>query len=382
MLMQMIAPSAVVCAPQRLKALDGWRAVSIAFVILSHIAIQSGIDANHDAGSAIIISLFPLIQGLGYAGVVIFFVISGFVICRGLTKESELLHRVSLSAFYVRRAFRILPPLAVYVLTIFILDQYHLINLGSGSIFRALTFTCNIPVGYCGGWFGEHTWSLSTEEQFYLLIPLVFSTLAMNRTAVLTSFAFVSIGLIFSLQAVGSDLGSLVLAPFFAISVGVVCALNERRLQSFTADMPAALFYVAILVFFLLARALNTRYWAFAQLALPIVVAYPLLVSMTKLPLGAKWLAAPPVLALGRVSYGIYLWQELATGAIPHGGIVFDVLAVGVALAVAFASYFWLERPMIRIGSSLSTRLQHAGTMSKRRGNIFEGMKPSSGMSS
>ena len=361
--MQLIPPSVISGRPQRINVLDGWRTVSVALVIFSHLILRSNLSIEHYTGFAVKMFLIPLFEGLGYAGVEVFFFISGFVICRGLIRESASYNRVSLSAFYVRRVLRIVPPLAIYVLTIFMLSLFHLIGDEARSIFRALTFTCNITVGSCGGWYGAHTWSLSVEEQFYLLIPLVFSVLSGHRTAALTSYVVVLAGLLLVLQAVGAEGGAHVLARFFSISVGVACALNERRLQKFIGAMPDWMFYAALLAFFLLARALNTRLWVLAQLALTIVVAYSLLASMAKLPSGAKWLAAPPVLAFGRASYGIYLWQQLATTAFPRMGIAFYALSIGACLILAFASYFWFERPLIRFGASISNRLQHAGTV-------------------
>jgi peptidoglycan/LPS O-acetylase OafA/YrhL len=174
----------------------------------------------------------------------------------------------------------------------------------------------------------------------------------------------VLIGLLLLLRAAGVEAGTLVLARFFSISIGVLCALNERRLQKIAGAMSDWVFYSAIVGFFILARALNTQFWLIAQLALAIVIAYSLLASMTKLPLGAKWLAAPAILAFGRASYGIYLWQQLATTAVPHAGIAFYILSIGAALVLAFASYFYLERPLIHFGASISNRLQRAGAVS------------------
>src|SRR5689334_14287534 len=99
----------------RIEVLDGWRAVSVSLVILSHALMYSGLQlADMESFSARKIYL-PLIESLGGLGVDVFFVISGFVICRGFLKEIGETGRVSLLAFYVRRFFRILPPLVIYL---------------------------------------------------------------------------------------------------------------------------------------------------------------------------------------------------------------------------------------------------------------------------
>jgi peptidoglycan/LPS O-acetylase OafA/YrhL len=83
--------------PDRIDVLDGWRGVSVALVIISHVFLRQGVSLPEPYVSAII--------AVGYVGVDVFFVISGFVICRSFIKEINKFHRITASAFYVRRAF-------------------------------------------------------------------------------------------------------------------------------------------------------------------------------------------------------------------------------------------------------------------------------------
>ena len=138
--------------------LDGLRAVSILLVITAH-------------------ATDPLFTPLhGAVGVTIFFVISGYLITTLLVREEERRGHIRIKAFYIRRAFRILPlyylTLAAYVVLIGILH----LQAGASSVWHSLpwylTYQNDLaPNG--AGIFGQ-SWSLAVEEKYYLLWPLVF----------------------------------------------------------------------------------------------------------------------------------------------------------------------------------------------------------------
>jgi peptidoglycan/LPS O-acetylase OafA/YrhL len=126
----------------RIEVLDGWRTVSVVLVILSHVLLYSGVRLADTSSFAARKIYDPLIVSLGGLGVNIFFVISGFVICRGFLKEVGETGRVSLLAFYVRRFFRIVPPLAVYLAVLVTLAWLGVIELGRagrGNLHRVLS---------------------------------------------------------------------------------------------------------------------------------------------------------------------------------------------------------------------------------------------------
>ncbi len=346
---------------ERIDVLDGWRTFSVSLVIFSHIITWSSLSiVNYPSVEARRI-FNPLFEGLGYVGVDIFFVISGFVICRGLLGEMETFHRISLSAFYVRRSFRILPPLLLYVTVIFLLSRFHIIGGEAQSIFRALTFTCNIPSRSCGGWWGAHTWSLSVEEQFYLVIPLVIFVLSTYRVVALTSMLVLFAFLLLILDWAGQSSIVLFISNFFAIGVGVVCALNERRVRNFASAGPQWVFYGAMVGMIILARLHNTRYWTIATVALALLIAYSLFASMSNSFVVAKLFNTGPVRAVGRASYALYLWQQLATAGFPAAGIVFYALSISGCVLFVLVLYAWMERPLIGLGAKISRRLQTAG---------------------
>ncbi len=346
----------------RIDVLDGWRAVSVALVIVSHILLQSSVRISDQFNVLARKIYIPWLEGLGYVGVDIFFVISGFVICRGFIKEFEAFNRISVSAFHVRRMFRILPPLIMYLGTIYILSLLHVVDIDAQALVRALTFTCNIPVGSCGGWLAGHTWSLSVEEQFYLIIPIVFSAFSTHRGSALTTIVLLLPILVLSVDYFGPTDVAVFLSYFYGIGIGVACALHKRRLRAFVEASPQWLFYVAITGILMLARLYNTRFWPAAVVALALVIAYSLLMSMSKSLWAKKWLTTSPMRSIGRASYGLYLWQQLATSRFPEAGIIFYISSMCCCLLLVFASYNWIERPLIKIGAAISHRLQGVRT--------------------
>jgi peptidoglycan/LPS O-acetylase OafA/YrhL len=134
---------------ERIQTRDGPRALAISLVIVSHIAPQ---------GTAL--------GRIGHMGVMIFFALSGYLITSRLLDEFRKRGRISLSEFYLRRAFRILPPALTYSSVVAILAATGLVVCNAAAIRGALLFYANyIDVGDTGHRVG-HFWSLSVEEHF------------------------------------------------------------------------------------------------------------------------------------------------------------------------------------------------------------------------
>lgn len=144
----------------RLPSLDGLRAVSIALVFLGHLSGTKG---------------FPNLVQIGdyaHLGVVAFFVISGFLITRLMLLEHAKFGDVSLRLFYARRALRLLPAAYTYTLCVGLMWAAGFIQLHSRDMWHVLTYTVNYQIDR--SWDFGHLWSLSVEEQFYLLWPFMF----------------------------------------------------------------------------------------------------------------------------------------------------------------------------------------------------------------
>src|SRR5215831_4009764 len=146
----------------RIPGLDGLRAASILLVLLGHLA-----GTRH----FLRLSSFELLGDLGNLGVCVFFVISGFLITTLLLNEEALQQRIDLVSFYWRRACRILPAAGIYLVVVALLAAVTTsVRVSKFEWLHALTFTMNYQQNR--DWLVGHLWSLSVEEQFYLVWPL------------------------------------------------------------------------------------------------------------------------------------------------------------------------------------------------------------------
>ena len=190
-----------------IPSLDGFRAVSILIVFLSH------------AGLGHIIP--------GGLGVTIFFFISGFLITTLLFREYDKYGTISLFSFYMRRAFRILPPLLITLAVAILLVSAGLIEakIDISALLSQIFFFTNYVMMYTGVSFIPGTdvlWSLAVEEHFYLIWPLTFIPLIKNKNAI----TFVSLALF------GFLLWRLVRFVLLGTTDDAIYRLSDTRLDS------------------------------------------------------------------------------------------------------------------------------------------------------
>jgi peptidoglycan/LPS O-acetylase OafA/YrhL len=346
----------------RIDALDGWRTISIGLVIASHIFVYSSIRVSSSGQLARLVYV-PVLDELGFLGVKIFFVISGFVICRGLLREYARLGRISLTGFYLRRIFRIVPPLLLYVGLIYCFSWVGVVDGNAQAIVRALSFTCNFPRADCGGYLGAHTWSLSVEEQFYLIIPILLSAVSARGPRLsLVLVALLSIATVL-LPILGQPTAAVVISGFLPISLGVACAMYEEWISHRVDDIPAWFLYCAFITLVVALRSTDTRFWQVAITIQAFAIAAILMLSIFRVSYLQRMLASAPLIAFGRVSYSVYLWQQLATYSFEGAGITFYILSISCCVAFAFASYYVFEAPLIRLGKALSrSRIVHSAS--------------------
>lgn len=145
---------------KHIPSIDGLRAFSIVLVIISHIAFNYNTVINN--------------LGLGGFGVNIFFVISGFLITFLTLREKEKTGSISTKNFYIRRVLRIIPVAYLFIFVLFILDYLLDLHLGKNIFLRPLFFSENL-IDRPGYTLTRHYWTLSVEEQFYILFPLLIS---------------------------------------------------------------------------------------------------------------------------------------------------------------------------------------------------------------
>lgn len=321
----------------------------------------------------------------GFVGVDVFFVISGFVITGMLQREHETTGRIRLGAFYLRRFKRLAPALAVVVLFTVLAAALLLSPLGQQqatgmtAIGAMLLFANYAIARNTGGYFDApaasnpllHTWTLSLEEQFYLVFPLLLllgwllaSRLRGGQRAVViltAGLAAVSFG-VAAITATGYVIPYLPdgfvgfygpVGRAWEFAAGALLVFAVPRLRSIPGRLAAVFAAVgaAALVVSALAFSGTTTFPGPATL-LPVIGTVLLLAAgsgggnVVSRALSARWLTW-----LGDISYSWYLWHwplvVIGTSLWPGNPLIAPV-AVVLSLAPATASYYWVEQPIRR----------------------------------
>ena len=329
--------------------LDGLRAVAVLAVILFHLGV-------------------PWCTG-GYLGVDVFFVLSGFLITSIMLREEEE-GAFSLARFWIRRIRRILPALLVMLLVTSLVSgavcfKPTTIYYGEQGAAAALSFANIVLWQQVSDYWGEaaqrtpflHTWSLSVEEQFYLVYPiLVWSVLRWGRTYLAATMASVCVAsCLLSLPGSGwTDSAIFYLLPARAWELalgGFLAAFCPGRTPSWLARlMPVGTLLGLALVVgvcFVFGEKKNTA----AYLAVPAIGTGLVLACSSGHPdLTVKCLSIPPLVTLGRLSYSLYLWHwpviVLGEQLGLHSSSPFDCgIMMAVMLLLAFASHHLVEMP-------------------------------------
>lgn len=154
----------------RLNGLDTLRAIAIIIVLIYHYKVVVCRE-----------NLFGFISSLGWAGVDLFFVLSGYLIGNQILSALSKGQDVSLKLFYIRRFLRTLPNYYV-VLALYFLFPVALGGTATAPLWSFLTFTQNLGLG--PGETFTHSWSLCIEEQFYLIFPVVALLIASSRRSI------------------------------------------------------------------------------------------------------------------------------------------------------------------------------------------------------
>ncbi len=348
---------AIQIQPTRIDYIDSWRFIAVILVIQSHLFLFSGLSIPA-------LDAFSLqLDRLGELGVLIFFVISGFVICSGLISERAKTGSVCLSAFYVRRFFRIMPALWFYLATIAVLGQWDILDITGQQGLTSFLFLCNMPFPEGCSWYAGHTWSLAYEEQFYLLFPLLFLFIPFISKGI--PFAWIIAGL--TAISIGLRANSLVFfadycSYFLFMLTGCWAAVLRTQLMASMQSLPMlnwlAVVFLLIGCIFLLPVELEKYV---KTIVYPGIIVIMLLGTPTHKPLLAVLFKNRGLVYLGRISYSVYLWQELVTG-IYLGWWT----AVGIASVFGFAmlSFHYFEMPLQKIGSRISDHLKQAAKRS------------------
>jgi peptidoglycan/LPS O-acetylase OafA/YrhL len=319
----------------RVVGLDVLRGIAILLVMLRH-------------------AVPGVFEDAGVVGVVMFFTLSGYLITGVLATELTATGRVDYRRFYLRRARRLLPALVVLVV-VFAVVTLVFDPLGDRSRLPAtaavlLTFTGNLPVADVSA-AAFHSWTLATEEQFYLLWPALLA-FAWVRGRVGAALVGTAVAALTACVAVLAWLWPYADNAYVLPTSWFVCFVigAATRLRGAAVRVPAAV------VPLMLAALVALSVVPLRGHALTYLVAAPAIAFFTAVLLLAwsRWLSSRAVLAralaaLGVVSYGAYLWDyPLTLWLRPDLGAAAGPLAAGLTLVAAALSWRFVEEPVMR----------------------------------
>jgi peptidoglycan/LPS O-acetylase OafA/YrhL len=311
-------------------AFDGLRGVAIALVVANHVGWLGG----------------------GFLGVDIFFVLSGFLITTLLLEEWARDRAVSLRAFYVRRARRLLPALLALLA---ILGAVAAAYASSGasvapiltSIAASLFYAANIWRAAGHELIAPLTpmWSLAEEEQFYLLWPPLLVLLLRRRVSLGRLAAGVAV------TAFAAMLWRAHLGPgarsYFApdtrcdpLLIGCLLAIVRHRMPRIpmpVAAVAGAALAADVAVSSISGGFVNLFGFPLAEISTAVLIAAALKGSPVP-----RLLRFRPLVRLGVISYSLYVWQGFVFALV--GGLP----GVAVAVLVAMVSYRYIEQPFKR----------------------------------
>lgn len=356
---------AALTTPGSLRPLDGLRAIAILLVLSMHIALRiPGIFATDWAK--------PFLHG--WIGVDLFFVLSGYLV-GGSVLRTLAEKRFSFRKFYLRRSFRILPAYFAVLIAICII-RYGFPRIGGVPSFHLKDLVPNILLltDYWQGNIGAPSWSLSIEEHFYLLVPVLLfgvrNSQPATRRNVLVGIVVLALAgrmLTYYLYDLGGsfpsqDILPLIYYPFHSrmdsLAMGVLIALVHQEspgvMPAFVRSV-AAMLGLLIIGMMYFTGALSGRW-------VKVTLEYTLLAAGFGTIL---WSVIPtdPITRLGRIlsygfwvpiarlSYSLYLTHLIVLafmGDAKGNRILAPVIMLACCFAVALPLFFLVEEPLHR----------------------------------
>lgn len=334
---------------RRIPSLDGFRAISIALVLISHSRFSNGFPFQNSE---------MLLSNVGSLGVTVFFVISGFLITYLLLTEEAERKEINLKYFYIRRVLRIFPVYFLYCIFVFALKNHESIVITTNNFIHIVSFTTNFDKHIFSTF--QHFWSLSVEEQFYLIWPISIVLFRKNLKVVIIAFLLLSS--IFRITAYKfphweiSNLNS-----FFdysdSIFIGALGGILffENKQPYFLRFFKSYFSQIALIGVIILLRysqgmgKLGYITIPFGNTIISFCILY-IIFNYIIISEGSifKFLNNKIIIHIGVLSYSIYIWQQFflygQTGfyrIFPYNHLI--------VYSVALCSYYFWELPFLKL---------------------------------
>jgi peptidoglycan/LPS O-acetylase OafA/YrhL len=341
-------------------SLNGLRAVAISLVLLSHFRINKtiaeyGIKLN------------------GHVGVLIFFVLSGFLITTGLLKQKIINGKLSLSDFYIKRFLRIFPLVYIFLAVIVLLNIYKPVT-NLKDLFYCFFFIKNFPLQNMP--FTAHLWTLAVEIQFYAIFPLLMA-LNVNRTLFISFLLIIIFPCIsiLSLYVPGFESDYLPLqwgikfvnyffwkGPLF-ILIGCTASAfifkNGSSIEKISRNYFLS-FFLLVLAIALCTQTLPIYYKYVSEYLSAILISAVIILCVQSKNFLSKLLSNKIMVKIGILSYSLFIWQQIIAAKyyfwIPGlrelntlPSLAMTVIRFALLFPIAYLSYKYLEMPFLRL---------------------------------
>jgi peptidoglycan/LPS O-acetylase OafA/YrhL len=304
---------------------------------------------------------------LGAVGVQIFFVISGFLITTLLLKERISNGNFNLKNFYIRRAFRILPLVLIFMVVLIIMNAIFRLHIPAIDFWTSMLFLGNLPIPNTDFWYTGHFWSLGVEEQFYLLFPVLLYFMSTRKYLLLLLLLIPGITIInflnwhHTLAFLGSnflDIFLFLVSTVFghgtiAILIGslfsIFCFTHSRWVLKFLG------FKWLSLILFVISLSLRIVFFesTLVLLLFNICTAVTIISNLNSQSIFSRILEQKLMVRVGVLSYSLYIWQQLFTHRQPWasfspfaGSLIPNLLML---ILVTYVSYEYFEKPIIHM---------------------------------
>lgn len=353
---------------RRFPQLDGLRGVAIAMVVLFHY-----VDLAVLGGAPRILNLLVRPASVGWSGVDLFFVLSGFLIGGILLDERESANYFRV--FYRRRACRIFPLYFAFIVVTLL--AAHFARSPLSAFFKPVIPWPALATFCQNFWMAIHkelgpvavnpTWSLAVEEQFYLTLPAVIYFVSKRRliwvlTAGIVLAPLIRLAIFLTNRSFSTAMYVLLPCRMDALLLGVMAAYllrrpevwefaraHRRRLWGITEILT-----VVCALFLYTVPATDPLTMLLGYDCVDLLCVFVLMLSIVDESL-ARVLQAKWLMGLGNISYCVYLIHPLAFGLVfaringyPNAGAISAMIGLVVTILVAKMSWDWFEKPLVR----------------------------------
>jgi peptidoglycan/LPS O-acetylase OafA/YrhL len=334
--------------------LNGLRGIAIITVLLSHIFIDTPLSTF----------------ALGNVGVEIFFVLSGFLITTLLFKEKIKNGHISLKKFYIRRFLRIVPVAYLFLIVLLVLNYFFNLKLSYSSFIASAFYVKNFHLHYTSNWFNGHFWTLSVEEQFYIIFPIILVYNFKNYVRLifiiifsiplLQYLGFHNVGVFYSnylihkitfllINLLENGTTSILIGSLLSILMfKEIVPVRKIKIGYYLSFI---FLFVAIVFRIICGGIIQSAY--ITSLIFSLMIALIIYLTLTNANdflgklLKNKWL-----IHLGILSYSIYIWQQIFLYKQPwehafkySNSLLFNLPALFI---VSYLSYNFFELPFLK----------------------------------